>query len=203
MNLKRAPDAAAIVLAGGRSSRMGVAKVELEVGGATMIERVLQACAGAGVPAVVVGAAEVPAGTSQLLEHPPGAGPVHALAWAAIHAHTQRTFTLAADLPFLHAGALAELREALDRGGDVVVAVDDRGRRQYLLALWHTAALREALRAVGGTVDASLRSLYASADVCECALRGTPPPWWDCDTPDALATARAWIGTDMERGALG
>ncbi len=192
MNAGAVSDAAAIVVAGGRSSRMGVTKPTLDVGGQTLVERVLSACAGAGVTPVVVGATVVPAGITQLVENPAGAGPVHAIAAAAGEIGAPRCFVLAADLPFLSVTALRALDDVLDGRGDVSVAVDDRGRCQYLLAMWRTEALRTALQQVGVTVDASLRSLYAGVDVRECSLPGEPPPWWDCDTPDALATARAW-----------
>lgn len=192
MNAGAVSDAAAIVLAGGRSSRMGAAKPALDVGGQTLVERVLSACAGAGVIPVVVGTTVVPAGITQLVENPAGAGPVHAIAAAAGDIRAHRCFVLAADLPFLSVAALRALGDVLDGRGDVWVAVDDRGRRQYLLAVWRTEALRKALQNVGATVDASLRSLYADVEVLECSLPGEPPPWWDCDTPDALAAARAW-----------
>lgn len=192
MNSRSLSDTAAIVVAGGRSSRMGVTKPTLDVGGLSMIERVLSACTGAGVEPVVVGARVLSAGTAQLVENPPGAGPVHAIAAAIGDIAAKRCFVLAADLPFLSTAALGALVDALDHGGDVSVAVDDRGRRQFLLAGWRTQALREALQHLGATVDASLRSLYAGVDVGECSLPGDPPPWWDCDTPAALATARAW-----------
>lgn len=192
MNAGALPDAAAIVVAGGRSSRMGVAKTTLEVGGSSLVERVLSACADIGVAPVVVGATVVPSGTAQLVESPAGAGPVHAIKAATGMIDAERCFVLAADLPFLSAAALRALDDVLDQGGDVSVAVDDRGRRQYLLALWRTEALRTAVHDLGVTVDAALRSLYAGVDVRECSLPGKPPPWWDCDTPDALATARAW-----------
>src|SRR5262249_61472310 len=73
---------AAIVLAGGRGRRIGGRdKPALPVGGRSMLRRVLDAVAGAD-PRVIVGPvrSDVPAGVAQVREHPPGGGPVAALA---------------------------------------------------------------------------------------------------------------------------
>ena len=188
---------AAIVLAGGRSSRMGGSKPELLVGGISMLAGVLRACADIAADVIVVGVVAVPPGVRHLVEDPPGAGPVHAIACAVAEVEHSRCLVLAVDLPFLRATVLDELGNALRNGGDVAVAVDDQGRRQFLLALWRTASLRAQIGALDTTVNASLRSLFASADVRETRLSGDPPPWWDCDTPEALAVARAWTGGSL------
>src|SRR5262245_47796209 len=103
-----------------------------------MLDRVLAAVADADV-AVVVGPAElaVPPGVARVSEEPPGGGPVAALAagLAAIDRATgpvgEATALLAADLPFLTPGAIADLRAVLDKSTvDGAVFVDDEGRRQ-------------------------------------------------------------------------
>jgi molybdopterin-guanine dinucleotide biosynthesis protein A len=75
---------AAVILAGGAGRRLGGAtKPLIPVGGRTMLDRVLAAVADA-TPRIVVGPAElaVPPGVIRISEHPPGGGPVAALAAA-------------------------------------------------------------------------------------------------------------------------
>src|SRR5438270_4429815 len=122
------PPFAAIVLAGGRASRLGgQPKPQLEVGGRSMLTAVLTALHGAG-PRVVVGPPQpVPAGVLLVREEPPGGGPVPALAAGlAAVGEAEVVAVLAADLPFVTTPLLTGLRERLT--GDGVLVVDDTGR---------------------------------------------------------------------------
>jgi molybdopterin-guanine dinucleotide biosynthesis protein A len=103
---------AAVVLAGGRASRLGgVHKPGLEVGGSTLLDRVLAAVGAAEVRIVVGPPQPVPAGTAIVREDPPGGGPVAAIA-AGLAAIPDVPFVavLAADLPFLTAAATSTSR---------------------------------------------------------------------------------------------
>jgi molybdopterin-guanine dinucleotide biosynthesis protein A len=180
----------AIVLSGGSSARLaGVDKTRLALGGITLLDRVLGVLTG---PVVVVGP-ERPTAREVLWtrEEPVGGGPLAALAAGLAYARGERVLLLAADLPFLTAGALAALEEAA-AGGQGAVAVDEDGREQPLLSCWDTAALRAALPAqvAGGRLRAATEGL----DAVRVALPGSPPPWWDCDTPEAWARAQEWAG---------
>jgi molybdopterin-guanine dinucleotide biosynthesis protein A len=185
------PPFAAIVLAGGRAVRLGgQAKPQLEVGGRTMLATVLSAVAGA-EPRVVVGPPQpVPAGVVLVREQPPGGGPVPALR-AGLAAVTQDVVALlAADLPFLSAELVDDLRARLT--GDGVLVIDPTGRDQLLLGVWRTAALRAAVADTGGPT--SMRAVLAPLAVRRYrppVLTGRPEPWTDCDTPAELARARS------------
>ena len=173
----------AIVLTGGQSRRLGgVDKATTRVGGRTLLERVTAAVASA-AHVVVVGA-EV------------GGGPVAAIAAGLASATAPDIVVIAADLPFLTAAAVGQLRGALTTG--VALAVDDGGEDQRLCAAWRAEGLRYALAAIGDATDASVRRLIAAApDVVRLHLTGDPPPWFDCDMPDDLARAQRWA---EERG---
>ncbi|WP_203914895.1 molybdenum cofactor guanylyltransferase [Rhizocola hellebori] len=182
-----------MVLAGGRSRRMGGGlKPLLRVGGVTMLDRVLAALAGSS-HTVVVGPSELDdhlAGVPRVQEQPPGGGPVAAIGagFAAVSA-AARVAVLAADLPFLTAQALEQLTGA----GDCAVYVDGQGRRQPLVAVWATESLRRALEAVPRK-DASMKELLGAVNVTELTWAGQgPPPWFDCDTPEALEEAQKWL----------
>jgi molybdopterin-guanine dinucleotide biosynthesis protein A len=196
----------AVVLGGGAARRMGgVDKPGVAVGGLPMRDRVL-AAASAAEPVVLVGPpVDVPPGVLVTREEPPGGGPVAATAagLAALGgagAEPDFVALLAADLPFLTAGAVRLLATALNRSGsaDGVVYLDGSGRRQPLCGVWRTAALRAALDRLARRGDGTLTGVAMSAMLDELRVeelrwtRPGPPPWFDCDTGDDVRRAEEW-----------
>lgn len=168
-----------VVLAGGRARRMGGSdKTAIQVGGRPMLATATAALARAN-RVVVVG----PGG--DVIEDPPGGGPLVALAAGLRRVTAPTVVVLAGDLPFVSVAAVETLVAHAP-----AVAIDDKGRAQYLLAAYLTEQLRGALPA--DPAGHSLRSVVDCLDVQHVALDGTPPPWWDCDTPDELDQARMW-----------
>ncbi|MPR00211.1 NTP transferase domain-containing protein [Modestobacter sp. I12A-02628] len=189
------PPFAAVVLAGGKSARLGGQhKPQLEVGGRTMLAAVLAAVEHA-APRVVVGPPQpVPDGVLLVREQPPRGGPVPALRAGLAAVDAEVVAVLAADLPFLTADLVDALAtELVGRGSsDGVLVVDGAGRDQYLLGVWRTATLRAAVGAVHGPT--SMRALLTPLAVHRhrpTPVAGRPVPWTDCDTPAELARARA------------
>jgi molybdopterin-guanine dinucleotide biosynthesis protein A len=198
------PGLGAIVLAGGRASRLGGAdKPAVRVGEQTLIESVLAAAAGAGARRlVVVGPdrrglalpAGEPAGELRVVrEDPPGQGPVPALRRGLAEITSTWVLLLAADLPFLTARQLGALLAAARDGQSAgSVLADDTGRAQWLAGCWRAAVLR---RAAGGYPGNSLHGLLGPLRpvlLRRAADDPGPPPWLDCDTPDDVRRARAW-----------
>src|SRR4029079_9304238 len=131
-------DAAAVVLAGGRSSRMGTSKAALEWHGSTLLHRAA-ALASRSVdgPVVVVAAPgqplpALPAGV-QVVEDPvEGLGPMAGIATglAAIDAEAPVRFAASTDMQFLHPAFIRRVvRELGIADADVVLPVA-RGFRQ-------------------------------------------------------------------------
>lgn len=193
----------AVILAGGRSSRLGgSSKAGLLIGGQTLLERSLQAAHGA-LTVVVVGPdpGTLPPGVLVCREEPPFAGPAAAIGagLAALESHHARpdgpgrapalTLVLACDMPGVDA-AVGSLREAVGTGpaGDGVMAVSADGRRQPLAGFYDTVALQrtvaEAARR-GALADASVFALLASLDVR--GIRVPPGATDDVDTWDDAA----------------
>lgn len=194
------------MVTGGSAQRMnGVSKPELEVGGSSLLGRVVGALGDARRVIAVgprVGTAPVDV---WVREEPPGGGPVAALTAGVTDVDAPFVALVAGDLPFLTPAAMTQLRTSADPG-TVALAVDDRGRDQYLLAVWPTAALRRALASAGPAHGLALRSVYRGVaarriDVHRVSLPGAPPPWWDCDTPEQLAQARTWAAVNHDPGA--
>lgn len=189
-----------MVLAGGAGRRLGgVAKPALPVGGRPMLHRVLAAVADA-EPRVVVGPASlpVPAGVTRTQEQPPGGGPVPAAAagLALVPPEVRYLALLAADLPLLTPEALGRLREAAaEPGRDGAVFVDSTGAPQWLCGVWRTDSLRSRLEP--GTAGAAVRRVLGGLAVATVAHPGPgPPPWWDCDTAEAMARAEESLPAD-------
>jgi molybdopterin-guanine dinucleotide biosynthesis protein A len=190
LSVQPAPPYTAVVLAGGRAARLGgQAKPQLEVGGRTLLRRVLDVVPDAAARIVVGPPQPVPPDVVLVREQPPGGGPVAALRAALERVSDDVVVLLAGDLPFLTPGVIAGLRERLT--GDGVLVVDDTGQDQLLLGAWRTAALRAALPGAGGPT--SLRRVFAPLAVRRFRpplAAGQAPPWLDCDTPADLARAR-------------
>lgn len=191
---------AAIFLVGGKARRFaGCAKSELVVDGRTILERMLAATEEA-TARVVVGARPadarpLPEGVLQVLEDPPGSGPARAAqaGLASVPEDSERVAILGGDLPFLGAGALRLLNEHANTAGPKSGAVfcDNAGRRQWLCGLWPADLVRH--NAAGVQPGAPARLLFTGIDVETVTWEEpSPPPWFDCDTPEDLDQARAW-----------
>ncbi|MGH3663777.1 MAG: molybdenum cofactor guanylyltransferase [Micromonosporaceae bacterium] len=185
-----------MVLAGGFSHRLGgVDKPALDIGGQSMLERVLAAVADARTRVVVGPHRPAPADVLQVRENPPGSGPLAAIVAGVevieSEAQPAQVALLAADLPFLTNDAVRALLTAAT--DDAAVYVDDHGQRQYLCAVWRFGPLRDQLRRLGAPAGLPLRHLYDDALVAEVRTLASPPPWYDCDTPTALERARAAV----------
>jgi len=181
----------AVVLAGGGARRLsGADKPAVVVGGRPLLDRVLDSVSAADRRIVVGPPRPTRRPVTWCREEPPGAGPVPALAAGLAAVRAQLVLVLAADLPFLDAGVVADLLAAIS-GATGAVLVDDTGAEQWLVSAWRTPALRAGVAAASG---GALRAVMAPlAPVRLPAGGAVPPPWFDCDTPDDLDRAEAWL----------
>lgn len=189
----------AIVLTGGRSSRMGgTHKPALRVAGETIIDHVVRAVRRAEPSAAVIVAGSAEGLTTEatvVSEDPPFSGPLAgvAAALAAVPTSPQRrVLILGGDMPFIGPRVIHRLLEALATGSDAASACDSSRRLQFLCAAWSEGALRARLGALGEVNGVRFGALYdgvdpvlIDADVTEIA---------DIDTPEDFAWARAAIG---------
>ncbi|WP_416970305.1 DUF6457 domain-containing protein [Streptomyces sp. 4F14] len=188
----------AVVLAGGGARRLdGADKPGVRIGGRTLLDRVLGACADAATTVVVAAPRPTARPVVWAREDPPGGGPVAALDAGLRHTTADRVAVFSADLPFLEAETVRGLVAALDGAGgsgarrlDGVLLVDSGGRDQPLVAVYRASALRRELDALGGLVGLPLRKLTAGLELAHVP---DPVAAFDCDTWDDIATARARI----------
>lgn len=180
----------AIVLAGGRSRRLGgIDKTSLVFEGSSLLDRAVSGVAGAR-RIVVVGPSELRSRLADhvqlVAEHPRFGGPAAATAagLAALSDPAPRVVVIAADLPFA-AEAVAQLLAVgrLAACADGVVAADSTGRLQPLLAVYATHTLAGAIDAAGELENASMRALTRGMLLCQVRLPDELCA--DIDTPRA------------------
>ena len=190
--------AAAILLAGGRGSRLGGAdKPGITIGGRSLLATVTAAAADAGASRIVVVGSSRPGlpvhPVEFTSEQPPGAGPVPALRAGIARVAEHWLFLLAADLPFLrgpHLRALLAAATRTDAAGALLV--DGQGRKQWLVSCWRSERVRSALAGYGGASLGGVLGQLGPEEVAIAQEPGQPPPWLDCDTDEDLAAAMAF-----------
>ena len=148
---------AGVVLAGGRSSRMGTPKAALEWHGSTLLGRTAGIVARAvNGPVVVVSAAgqdlpDLPKQATVVEDPRQGKGPVQGIAagLAALSGQADAAFISSTDLPFLHPAFIRRVLRVLDEraGTDVALPVA-RGYPQPLAAAYRVSLAETAERLV-------------------------------------------------------
>lgn len=187
----------AILLAGGRGSRMGgVHKPLLEVGGVTLLDAAVTAVRDAGAQQIIaVGPPDL--AHDDLIwvrEDPPFGGPAAAILAALPLVTAPQTLVLACDLARPAAAVRALL--SAEPAGDGVCLIDSSGRAQWLTGLYRTDVLRTAAGGLpDGGRDASVRSLLQDIRITQVAASGDDGAdgldlAFDIDTWDDLSEAR-------------
>lgn len=187
------PPTCALILAGGRGTRMGgVDKPALVVHGHRLLDIALAATAHLGTT-VVVGPprSNLDSSIVQTQESPIGGGPVSAL-WAGVNAvdlpDDAVVVVLASDLPYVSRRVVDSLVDATSHLNPVTCAVDENNRTQFLLSAWIFHELRErvaALRESAGLDNQPMKRLLTQG-FSALAVSGTA----DCDTPADLERVR-------------
>lgn len=189
------PDEAAplaVVLSGGRSSRMGFDKATAVLAGMRMIDRVVAAVTAAGLRPVIAGP-HLPGIPATFVADPPdAAGPAAGLV-AAMRRHPgTAVFLVGADQPYLRAETVRRLISIPGR----LVAPSDR-RRQTLCAVYRGDAQPAVEALVGIRSNPSLQALFDLPDAVVVAPATWRTwgedgrSWLSIDTPEALAGAEA------------
>jgi molybdenum cofactor guanylyltransferase len=202
----------AVILAGGRASRLGGAdKPGITVAGRTLVAAVGAAAAGAGARRLVVvgpdrpelpsllediAAPGVDAGPAITVEftreNPAGSGPAPAIAAGLQLVREPWVLLLAADLPFLRSWHLRELARAAVTAAGGAVLLDGESRPQWLTSCWPAAPLRAALSDYAGH---SLSGLLGPMAPAYMRLDPAADPARDHAGPDT-AGPPPWLDCD-------
>jgi molybdopterin-guanine dinucleotide biosynthesis protein A len=181
----------AVILAGGRGSRLGgVSKASLMRGQDTLLRIAVAAASGARQIAVV-GDVEPDSGYRVTRESPPFAGPVAAISAgldALSDGPSPLVLVLACDMPDVAQAVQALLAHPPSAdgmtGADGVIGTDASGHDQYLVAVYSRRALDQRVSEMR-VVDASMRELTRGLSLERIAV---PPgstddvdTWQDAD----------------------
>lgn len=193
-----APAFDALVLAGGSARRLGGAdKPMVEIGGITLLDRVVEACVTSGRVTVVGPPRPTRRPVHWVREDPPGGGPAAAVAAGLGACSREWVLVLAADLPFLDANTVhrlwttvAETEAGAAEAPDGAVIADADGRAQWLAAIYRRSALQARLAAQGGGPihGLPLRRLVENLRLLRVTEAGHAV--LDCDTWEDVAAAR-------------
>ena len=189
-----------IVLAGGRSSRMGRDKAGVEIGGRTLLSRTIERLrpqCGALVVSRHDGTLDSPAhGLPVVADGVPGragplAGILAGLDWVAgVDPAATHAVSVPVDAPFLPSDLVARLAEAREAAGAGACCAASGERRHPAVALWPVAA-RHRLRTA--LVGEGLRRLGAFLDGLAPAVARWPvepfDPFLNLNAPGDLAAA--------------
>jgi molybdenum cofactor guanylyltransferase len=175
---------AGVVLAGGRSSRMGTSKAALEWHGSTLLRQtagIISRVTGGPVIVVRAPGQALPALPAQIevVDDPcEGKGPVQGLATglAAIAGRAEIAFVSSTDLPFLHPAFVRRVIRAAEQAGADVGLPVARGYPQPLAASYRASLAPAAARLVA---QDRLRPAFLFEDCVvarldEAALRADP-----------------------------
>jgi molybdopterin-guanine dinucleotide biosynthesis protein A len=203
--MSEAPPTLGLVLAGGLARRMGGGdKARIEIGGATILDRVL-ACLSAQCTGIVINAngdparfadAGVPVVPDNVEGHPgPLAGILAGLDWLAAQDNgVEWILSVPGDCPFLPDDLVERLHQARrEMGSGVPLACARSGEwRHPVVGLW-PLALRQDLRKV--LVEEDLRKIEVWTARHGVAIADWPPepidPFFNVNTPeDAERAAR-------------
>lgn len=177
------PSIGAIILAGGRSSRMGADKAQAKVDGVRLVDALVSSLP-QDVDYVVVSPFEL--GVPTVSEDPPFGGPVAGIAAGREALDHDYIAVLSVDAP-ASAGFVARLAEALESSQSECAVVEaSDGYLQPLCAMWQAQGLDNALSSLGDVRDKSAKSLIRAAR-STVVIKGDGQEQ-DYDTPEELRT---------------
>jgi molybdenum cofactor guanylyltransferase len=191
--------ASAIILAGGRSSRMGQPKATLDFGGKSILERIVTELASSFDDLIIVAAPDnaenfkiqIP-DVRIIRDEIAFAGPLDALRRGLVATRHQIAFACSCDLPMLKSAVAVELCSMLGEHAAAIPTVD--GRVQPLCAAYRKSAV-DSIAALIARGEQRLLALAETLDarrVSEDELRRVDPTlasFINVNTPDDYARA--------------
>lgn len=169
-----------IILAGGRSTRMGADKAAVRVNGTRLVDALLAALPEAS-PRVVVSPFDL--GLPTVSEEPPFGGPVAGIAAGCAALETELIAVLAVDAPG-SAALLPALVAAVAGGADAAAVEAADGHVEPLCAVWRREVLEAQMDRVGAR-DVAAKALLGGVD--KLALVPGTGAERDYDSPAELA----------------
>ncbi|OCJ04311.1 molybdenum cofactor guanylyltransferase [Rhizobium sp. AC44/96] len=193
-----------VVLAGGRSSRMGRDKASVALGDRTLLDRVIEQLAPQ-VSTVAVNADVTPKNCSRLFvpDIVPGkAGPmagIHAaMVYGATLAAVTHVVTVSVDSPFFPGDLVDWLAAAIDAPEKIAIATSE-SRSHPVFGLWPVSLAGDLESWIATDEKRRVRDFLLRHDVTEVSFPLRPTraslldPFFNVNTPDDLAEAERWL----------
>ncbi|NJP08423.1 MAG: molybdenum cofactor guanylyltransferase [Leptolyngbyaceae cyanobacterium RU_5_1] len=195
---------AAIVLAGGQSSRMGRDKALISIQGVPLLQRTCEVALQCTAAVYVVTSrteqyrAVVPDGCCLVQEHPlPGEmlphGPLVGFAQGLAHTHTEWVLLLACDLPLLRADVLRSWMWKLDQAGSEIALLPKTESGWEPLCGFYRASCLPSLSDFIDQGGRSLQRWLSQVNVNAIAFSSSPDEHsrdrdmlFNCNTPEDL-----------------
>ena len=171
------------ILTGGRSSRMGRDKADVEIGDATLLSMVSKALAPCVSRTVLLGSDRD--GWESWPDAVHAQGPLAGIATALARATSDRVIMLAVDQPFVRTATLQRLIEI--ESDLPVVPVDETGTRQVTCAIYPSSISSAATDEAGS--GGSIQTLLDTV-----SFRPVAPDEWRAWGEDG----RSWFSVDTE-----
>lgn len=190
-----------VVLAGGRSSRMGRDKALLEIGGETFLQRTARTLAAATEGDIAVSVAEASTAyaslawtlipdDSDLKDCGPIGGVVSAMRWARGRKIFDRILTLSVDMPLVTTSAI----QALARGSPGCAVASHSGSTNPTFAVWLLDTLDDIERLSSTNGRRALHAILARIGAVPVPLDTFDPAQFvNVNTPDDYAALRSLI----------
>jgi molybdenum cofactor guanylyltransferase len=191
-------EAAAIILAGGRSSRMGTDKAMLPFGGRPLIEHVarqVRPMFAEVLLSVAAGADYGFLGHRMVTDRQPGQGPLMGIASALAASRHDLNLIVSCDMPEVPADVVGRLLRAA-READGAVAVGPDGHPEPLLAVYRRSMLASAETALAS----GARRVVSMFDGCRVRHVPVPAGFRNLNTPAEYRESRpASVETTLAR----
>jgi molybdopterin-guanine dinucleotide biosynthesis protein A len=189
------PEFSVAILAGGESRRMGTDKALLQVGGQSLIERVIEVASPIADECMVIANSSAPFSHLHLPVHPdkaPGLGPLAGLQAALANARNDTVLLLACDLPFLTRDFLLYAVASIGQC-QAAIPRDRGGRLQPVCAAYATSCVTFVERALAGG-RRSMGDFVGDLD-----LHILEPEEWQEYDPDGLLFTNVNTPADFAR----
>ena len=178
-------EVSAIILAGGRSSRMGTDKARLRLGGKTLLDLTVEKIRHLGISDIVIsGCADCPEGTSYAPDLIPGKGPLSGIHAGLRQIRNRSSLVLPVDMPLIPEEVLKLLITA--HGCDPITALTLDGRMEPLVAVYD-ASLAQDCEKILQEEKHSPRRLCDKYGYHPVPYTGDPALLINCNTPEEFA----------------
>ncbi|QKK32527.1 molybdenum cofactor guanylyltransferase [Rhizobium indicum] len=193
---------AGVVLAGGRSQRMGRDKAGVMLGAESLLHHVLTRLSQQ-APLVAVNADAAAESVPIVPDRFRGkAGPMAGIHAAMVYAaglpSTTHVVTVSVDCPFFPADLVARLAAAVDHPSQVAIAASE-GRSHPVFGLWPVTLAADLEAWIATDEKRRVRDFLLRHDVTEVAFPLHPTraslldPFFNINTPDDLVEAERWL----------